>query len=81
MGGAGGISVTTTDALGHDAVVWTVSSQGANDLRAFDGDTGQDLLSGHPIPLGDTSKYQAPIAAKGRIFVASNARLWALTVR
>jgi hypothetical protein len=82
MAGHGGISVSVADAAGNEAVVWTVSATVTNDVRAFDGDTGQDLLGGHPLQISDVfSKYLAPIISNGRVFIAGNARLWALTVR
>jgi hypothetical protein len=73
---AGGAAVTASDAQGTDAIVWVVG--GDNRLYGLNGDTGQAILSS-TTTLGTVKKHQAPIAAKGRIFVGSDAQIWAFT--
>jgi hypothetical protein len=79
MIGFSGPTITARDASGTDAVVWTVGAYMANDMHVFDADTGKELLT-HAVTLGSISKYQTPIVAKGRLFIAGNTQLWALTV-
>jgi hypothetical protein len=68
--GTGTPMVTTSD--GHaDAIVWQTGAESDNHLHAFDGDSGAAIpftASGTTI---STARYNAPIAAKGRIFVAA----------
>jgi hypothetical protein len=68
--------VTTTDGS-SDAIVWAL---GTNDgrLRAFDGDTGR-LLYLAAETLGGLHGFQSVILAKGRIFIAADARMHAYT--
>jgi hypothetical protein len=79
MTGMSGPVLTASDETGTGAVLWAVGAFEANDMHAFDPDTGRALLS-HVVKLSDTAKYQSPIIAKGRMFVAANTQLWALTV-
>lgn len=63
--------VTTTD--GHaEAIVWSVGAERDERLRGFDGDTGQVLFAGGGPgdALGTVRRFQTPILAGGRIFVA-----------
>ncbi len=72
--GTGSPIVTTTD--GHaDAVVWSVGAEGDGRLHGFDGDTGQVVYGGGGAQdaLGDVARFQSPILAAGRIFVATSA--------
>jgi outer membrane protein assembly factor BamB len=81
--GGGSPIVTTTDGR-SEAVVWSIGAQGDNRLYAFDGDTGQVLLgdgSADNVMSPRIRRYQTPIAAKGRIFVATDTRLYAFTSR
>ena len=71
VGGAGSPMVTTTD--GHaEAIVWSVGAEGDERLRGFDGDTGQVLFAGGGPgdALGTVRRFQTPVLAAGRIFVA-----------
>ncbi len=71
--GKGSPMVTTTD--GHaEAIVWSVGSEGDNRLHGFDGDTGQTLYAGGDSGdlIGTVRRYQTPILAGGRIFVAAD---------
>jgi outer membrane protein assembly factor BamB len=77
QGGFGSPITTTTD--GHsEAVVW---GMGDNRLRAYDGDDGHKLFEGGGPNDGMKSvqKWQSPIVAKGRMFVAADNGVYAFT--
>ncbi len=70
--GGGAPMVTTSDGT-NDAIVWMMGAGGDGHLHAFDGDTGA------PVPFADAAKnipnmrrYNAPIAAKGTIYVPAD---------
>ncbi|HKP56893.1 MAG TPA: hypothetical protein VJV78_09235 [Polyangiales bacterium] len=71
--------VTTTDGK-SDSVVWYV---GAGKLMGLNGETGQTIYDGGGASdgTGTLPKFQTPIAAKGRIFVAANAGIIAYTTK
>jgi hypothetical protein len=63
--------VTTTD--GHaDAIVWTTGAEGSRMLMGFDGDTGAVIFDGGGVIIPTARRFNAAIAAKGRIFVAGD---------
>ena len=66
--GRGSPMVTTTGARG-EAIVWGVGAEGDDRLRAFDGDTGEVVYTQRE-GLGGVRRFQTPILAGGRIFVA-----------
>jgi hypothetical protein len=68
--------VTTTDGTSN-AIVWATSH---NAIYGLDGDTGLIVYDGVAAANGITNphKFNTPIAAKGRIFVAGQSRLFAL---
>jgi hypothetical protein len=70
--GNGSPMVTTSD--GHaDAIVWQMGADSDNRLHAFDGDTGAPLtFPGGSVTIPGMRRYNSPIAAKGRIFVAAD---------
>jgi hypothetical protein len=71
--GMGSPMVTTTD--GHaEAIVWSVGAEGDNRLHGFDGDTGKIIYSGAGPRevIGQIRRYQTPILAGSRIFVAAD---------
>ncbi len=71
--GKGSPMVSTTD--GHsEAIVWSVGAEGDNRLHGFDGDTGQTVYNGGVSGdvIGSVRRYQTPILAGGRIFVAAD---------
>ena len=74
--------VTTTDGT-SEPVVWAVGSEGSNQLRAYNGETGEVLFSGGgpQEQMGLVRRFQTPIAADGRIFVAADGELCAFTTR
>ncbi|HTD60333.1 MAG TPA: PQQ-binding-like beta-propeller repeat protein [Gemmatimonadaceae bacterium] len=70
--GAGAPMVTTSD--GHaDAIVWQMGAENDNHLHAFDGDTGAPLaFPGRTVSIPGMRRFNTPIAAKGRIYVAAD---------
>ncbi|MFO0725391.1 MAG: PQQ-binding-like beta-propeller repeat protein [Myxococcota bacterium] len=78
--GHGSPMVTMTSTSGTDSIVWVVGAEGDNQLRGFNAENGATIFDGGPPGLlGVVQHFQTPIAAKGRIFVAANRRLWAFT--
>lgn len=76
--GAGAPIVTTSD--GHaDAIVWTVGAEADNLLHGYDGDTGAVIFSGASTPIAGSHRFNAPIAAKGRIYAAGDGGVVAFT--
>jgi len=78
QGGNGSPMVTTTDGQ-SEAIVWSLGSR----LMAFDGDTGAVIFNGGVAgdALTAMSKFVTPIAARGRIFVATNSAVHAFTMQ
>jgi hypothetical protein len=76
--GAGAPIATSTDGRAN-AIVWSVGAEGDNRLRGFDGDTGQVVFAGGGSleAMGNVRRFQTPIVAKGRIFVAADNRIYA----
>jgi hypothetical protein len=69
--GRGSPMVTTTDGRA-EAIVWSVGAEGDGRLHGFDGDTGAVVYGGGgpKDALGNVRRFQAPILAGGRIYVA-----------
>jgi hypothetical protein len=65
--------VTTSDGT-NDAIVWATSH---NALYGIDGDTGKLIYDGVAAAnnIAGIHKFNTPIAAKGRIFVAGDSKL------
>jgi hypothetical protein len=72
--------VTTTDGK-SDAIVWAIGAEDDQRLHGYDGDTGEVVFAGGGAgdAMMSTSRFITPIAAKGRIFVAADGRLYAFT--
>lgn len=74
-----------TDATGKDAIVWNMSSStggGSSRLYAYDAESGAEIFAGGGN--GDVMKsgvryFNTPIVAKGKVYVAANAQLYAYT--
>ena len=78
--GTGSPMVTTSDGT-NDAIVWVPGAESGNKLQAFDGDTGASItFIGGSLTIPNMRRYNAPIAAKGRIFVAADNALVAFTL-
>jgi hypothetical protein len=75
--GVGSTMVTTTDGI-SESIVWVVGTGGSNLLYGFDGDTGAPIAVSDGA--SDVVRYTAPIAAKGRIYVAGTDWLYAFAM-
>jgi outer membrane protein assembly factor BamB len=78
MSGNGSPMASTTGG-GAESIVWVVGAQGDNQLHAVNAETGEPIFSS--ARLGEVMRFNAPIAAKGRVYVAGNAAAYAFTVR
>jgi len=78
QGGGGAPIVTTTDGQ-SDAIVWGLGAEGDGHLHGFDGDTGTQIFSGAATTIAGLHRFNSPIAAKGRIFVAADSGVVAFT--
>jgi hypothetical protein len=76
QGGTGSPIVTTTDGTSN-AIVWSVGAENSEQLHGFDGDTGATIYTSGAIP--GVHRYNSPIAAKGRLFVAGDGGVVAFT--
>jgi outer membrane protein assembly factor BamB len=72
-------AVSATDDGGTDAVVWIVGSD--NKLYGLDGDTGKSVFAGGTSTdtMSSVQKFETPIVANGRVFVAANNQVYAFT--
>ncbi|HEY3120466.1 MAG TPA: hypothetical protein VGL15_07575, partial [Vicinamibacteria bacterium] len=80
--GSGSPMVTTTDGR-SEAIVWGLGAESGNRLMGFDGDTGQVVFGGGGASeaMSNIRRLSTPIAAKGRIFVASDTAVYAFTTQ
>jgi outer membrane protein assembly factor BamB len=74
-----GSPIATTTGSGAESIIWAVGAQGDNQLHAMDAETGAQIFTS--AALGTVQRFNAPIAAKGRIYVAGNSAAYAFTVR
>jgi hypothetical protein len=72
QGGRSSPMVTTTDGT-NESMVWTV---GGGRLRAFNGDTGQQLFSATDTMGGLHNYNSTAILAKGRLYIAGDNRVY-----
>jgi outer membrane protein assembly factor BamB len=72
-------AVSMSNAQGQDAVVWSVGTD--NKLHGVDGITGASVYGGGAATdtLSAFQKFNTPIVANGRIFVATNSQVYAFT--
>lgn len=80
QGGRGSPFVTSTDGTNH-TIVWGIGSEGDQKLHAFDADTGAIIFAGggaNELMTG-TRRINTGIAARGRIYVANDNRVYAFT--
>jgi hypothetical protein len=75
----GSPAVSMSSSQGADAIVWVVGSD--NRLYGLNGDNGQSVFGGGGTTntMAQVNGIQTPIVANGRIFVASNTRVYAFT--
>jgi len=69
--------VTMSNSSGADPIVWVVGTNGQ--VNALNADTGASVLSGAAIATATIKAHQTPIVANGRVFVATDSRVFALT--
>ncbi len=77
--GAGALTtpaVSMTDTAGTNSVLWYGGSDGH--LHGLNGDTGASVRA-DTTTMGATRQHQAPIIANGRIFLATDNRVYAFT--
>jgi len=80
-GGRGSPFVTSTDGT-NNVVVWGIGSEGDQKLHGFDGDTGAVVFSGGGTNelMSGTRRINTGIAARGRIYLANDNKVYAFTV-
>jgi hypothetical protein len=72
--------VTTSDGT-RDVIVWFPDADGSGQLEAFDGDTGDAIpYAGSKVGIANVRRFNAPIAAKGKIYVAADGGITAFTL-
>jgi hypothetical protein len=76
--GAGSTMVTTTDGRA-ESIVWVVGAKVGSLLYGIDGDTG--ALIAQSEGADGVIRYMAPVAAKGRIYVAGTNWLYAFSLK
>ena len=74
-----GAPMATSSGGAGTPLVWIVGAEKDSRLRAFDGDTGAVVYAGGGAneQMGPVKRFQTPIAARGRIFVAGYGRVYA----
>jgi hypothetical protein len=79
-GGNGSPMVTTTDGT-SEAIVWYVGAGGDKRLHGYDGDTGAVVFAGGGAGdvMNNIHPFVTAMAAKGRIFVAADNKVYAFT--
>jgi hypothetical protein len=81
-GGCGSPFVTSTDGT-NNMIVWVVGTDGDQRLHGYDGDTGAVVYAGggaNELMAGTHSYSTTGIAARGRIYVAGDNKVYAFTV-
>jgi hypothetical protein len=71
--------VTSTDGT-NNMIVWVVGSGGDQRLHGYDGDTGAVIHADNDFISGTHSYSTTGIAARGRIYVAGDNKVYAFTV-
>lgn len=70
-------AVSMSNAQGQDTIVWIVGSD--NKLHGLNGSTGASIYAGGATTdtMSAVQKFETPIVANGRIFVAANSQVYA----
>ena len=78
VSGRGSPFVTSTDGT-NNVIVWGLGSEGDQRLHAFDGDTGTNIFTGGGTSelMAGTRRFSTGIAARGRIYVANDNKVYA----
>jgi len=81
QGGRGSPFVTSTDGS-NNVVVWGIGAGSDQRLHGFDGITGAVVFNGGGTNelMAGTHAFQTAIAARGRIFVATDRKIYAFSV-
>jgi PQQ enzyme repeat len=81
QGGRGSPFVTSTDGS-NNVVVWGIGAGSDQRLHGFDGNTGAVVFNGGGANelMAGTHAFQTAIAARGRIFVATDRKIYAFAV-
>jgi hypothetical protein len=80
--GCGSPFVTSTDGT-NNMIVWVVGTGGDQRLHGYDGDTGAVVYAGgddNELMTGTHSYSTTGIAARGRIYIANDNKVYAFTV-
>jgi len=78
--GFGSPIVTTSDGT-HDAIVWLPAAESSNHLLALNGDSGAPItFPGGATTITGMRRFNSAIAAKGKIYVASDGAVVAFGV-
>jgi len=79
--GRGSPFVTSTDGT-NNVVVWGIGSEDDQKLHGFDGDTGTNVFTGGGTNelMAGTRRFNTGIAARGRIYVANDNKVYAFNV-
>ena len=79
--GRGSPFVTSTDGT-NNVIVWGIGSEDDQRLHAFDGDTGTNIFTGGGANelMAGTRRFNTAIAARGRIYVANDNKVYAFQV-
>ena len=79
--GRGSPFVTSTDGT-NNVVAWGIGSEGDQKLHGFKGDTGAVVFNGGGANelMSGTRRFNTAIAARGRIYVANDNKVYAFTV-
>ena len=80
-GGRGSPFVTSTDGT-NNVIVWGLGAENDQRLHGFDGDTGTNIFTGGGANelMKGTRRFNTAIAARGRIYVANDNKVYAFTV-
>jgi outer membrane protein assembly factor BamB len=80
-GGRGSPFVTSTDGT-NNMIVWGLGAEGDQRLHGFDGDTGSVIFNGGGANelMANTRHFSTAIAARGRIYVGTDSRIYAFTL-
>ncbi|HWX20702.1 MAG TPA: hypothetical protein VN578_12455 [Candidatus Binatia bacterium] len=73
--------VTSTDGT-NNVIVWGFGAENDQRLRGFDGDTGNVVFGGGGASelMAGTRRFNTAIAARGRIYVATDNKVYAFTL-
>jgi hypothetical protein len=79
--GRGSPFVTSTDGT-NNVIVWGIGSESDHRLHGFDGDTGAVIFAGGGASelMAGTRRFSTGIAARGRIYVANDNKVYAFKV-